>query len=547
MFKYYKKIVSVLCCSILVFTSFLSVSAKGSNDVYVGQSLQSDTTVNENISSDNLPSYYNGVELGFVTTPKDQKTLNTCWAFVGTSILESYLLKNDLGYYDFSEEHLNVWATTRYNDTGWLRNYYDGGYSRQVAGYLTSFSGGAPEELYPYGTMSSYTYSDLKKPTVEYGVTELMYVSQDINTVKNSVYNYGSVYANCSINPKFFNSNKTAFNADETLSSSNLSGHVVAIVGWDDDYSKENFNPKHKPENNGAWLVKNSWGTQSNDNGFFWISYEDKYLLSKTFGYSYAIREVEKIGENDKLFQHDEFGATYNMTLFENIDGNAVYDKELTFINVFDFSKEDRILNNVIFESESVGGEYTAYLTPVENDKPVEDRSKWTKIDNGIIEYSGYHSIEANGLDLPLDKCGIAVEIDTTNIDTKAGIGISETLFNSSINRITFRPDPEKNEGFIIRDGQMYEFLDFYTDVLNDYNNTGNITIKAYTSLDDILLGDVNDDGGITISDVLLLQMHITEIDLGEFKINETNADVNKDNKTNIADVLLIQKTLSKQ
>lgn len=38
--------------------------------------------------------------------------------------------------------------------------------------------------------------------------------------------------------------------------------HAVTVVGWDDDYSKENFLEGHQPEHDGAWIVKNSWGPQ---------------------------------------------------------------------------------------------------------------------------------------------------------------------------------------------------------------------------------------------------------------------------------------------
>lgn len=81
--------------------------------------------------------------------------------------------------------------------------------------------------------------------------------------------------------------------------------HQVTLVGWDDDYSAENFSAGfdeserelHTPEGNGAWLVKNSWGSETGDSvdsqmfmsdfgieengkhtGYFWISYYDKSL-----------------------------------------------------------------------------------------------------------------------------------------------------------------------------------------------------------------------------------------------------------------------------
>ena len=36
--------------------------------------------------------------------------------------------------------------------------------------------------------------------------------------------------------------------------------HTVVIIGWDDNYSVENFNENQRPTENGAWIIKNSWG-----------------------------------------------------------------------------------------------------------------------------------------------------------------------------------------------------------------------------------------------------------------------------------------------
>lgn len=41
--------------------------------------------------------------------------------------------------------------------------------------------------------------------------------------------------------------------------------HGVTIVGWDDTYSKENFLSGHQPPEDGAWIVKNSWGAENNE------------------------------------------------------------------------------------------------------------------------------------------------------------------------------------------------------------------------------------------------------------------------------------------
>ena len=70
--------------------------------------------------------------------------------------------------------------------------------------------------------------------------------------------------------------------------------HAVTIVGYDNGYSKENFgggDASKQPEADGAWLVKNSWGADTEEfpnknswgsvedgehTGYFWLSYYDK-------------------------------------------------------------------------------------------------------------------------------------------------------------------------------------------------------------------------------------------------------------------------------
>lgn len=56
--------------------------------------------------------------------------------------------------------------------------------------------------------------------------------------------------------------------------------HEITIVGWDDNYSKDNFSVT--PPGNGAFLVKNSWDVDWGDSGYFYISYYDKSLSEPT-------------------------------------------------------------------------------------------------------------------------------------------------------------------------------------------------------------------------------------------------------------------------
>ena len=47
--------------------------------------------------------------------------------------------------------------------------------------------------------------------------------------------------------------------------------HDVVIIGWDDHYSRDNFN--QPPEGDGAFICANSWGGEFGDDGYFYVSY----------------------------------------------------------------------------------------------------------------------------------------------------------------------------------------------------------------------------------------------------------------------------------
>ena len=57
--------------------------------------------------------------------------------------------------------------------------------------------------------------------------------------------------------------------------------HSVTLVGWDDDFPAEYFDPP--AEENGAWLVQNSFSDRWGSGGYFWLSYETGFV--EPFGY----------------------------------------------------------------------------------------------------------------------------------------------------------------------------------------------------------------------------------------------------------------------
>ena len=95
------------------------------------------------------------------------------------------------------------------------------------------------------------------------------------NSVKTHIMNNGSVYAtiNADIkNEKYLNTKGKQVN------------HAISIIGWDDNFSKDNFPAECRPKNNGAYIALNSWGSSWGNNGMFYISYEDELVEKGMYG-----------------------------------------------------------------------------------------------------------------------------------------------------------------------------------------------------------------------------------------------------------------------
>ena len=110
-----------------------------------------------------------------------------------------------------------------------------------------------------------------------------------------------------------------------------MANHAVTIVGWDDSYSRDNFNQgtsdngnDRTPPADGAWIVKNSWGSTEtepflvdwgvNGTGYFYLSYYDKSLSTPTV-FDYDISVLNKT-ETAPAFQYDFLNGYY--TALEN-------------------------------------------------------------------------------------------------------------------------------------------------------------------------------------------------------------------------------------
>lgn len=101
------------------------------------------------------------------------------------------------------------------------------------------------------------------------------------------------------VNP-YYNPETYAHYVNESIEPS----HAVSIIGWDDNFNASNF--LITPPSDGAWIVKNSYGTNWGDNGFFYISYYDKTLLNSKDVTNYATSIIiENTEPYNKNYQYN--------------------------------------------------------------------------------------------------------------------------------------------------------------------------------------------------------------------------------------------------
>ena len=292
------------------FTNDLSVNTFENNDVYLTDELNLEIgsrdytlfKITEDIEITDIPSNYRLDDYDYVTSIKDQKSGGNCWAFTALAVLESCIKKITGIEYDFSEENMKN-LMERYSDYGWLHDTNGGGFNSMAWAYLTSWLGPVNDayDLYDDKSVLSSVFNSLMH------VQNILFLSRstytDNDAIKTAILKYGAVGTDMYYDDEFLRDNNAYY-----YSGNNLTNHAVTLVGWNDGYSKDNFNGA--VEGDGAWIVKNSWGPDWGDNGYFYVSYYDTKFarigLSDT-AYTFILNDTYKF---DRNYQYDIAGPS---------------------------------------------------------------------------------------------------------------------------------------------------------------------------------------------------------------------------------------------
>lgn len=203
-----------------------------------------------------------------VTPVKYQGVCGSCWAFTSAAVCEANFLIRKNWTLDISEQHIldcaeAEQATYRGGQVVTVKNKAgscQGGWYGPVFEYYKTHSA-ALENQVPYQYKEAYC---IPSRSTQYKIVAWGYVKPnagipEVREMKEALCKYGPIAACVKVTPAFQAYRSGIFDEFAECSGERDINHAITIVGWDD--------------NKGAYLVKNSWGTQWGDKGFVWIKY----------------------------------------------------------------------------------------------------------------------------------------------------------------------------------------------------------------------------------------------------------------------------------
>ncbi len=373
---------------------------------------------------------------------RNQGSYGTCWVFSSVAAMESNLIKKKLApkSVDLSENQLLYYfyhagtdklGYTKGDKNVCLDNYLMvGGIPISLGLSTMTGMGVTTEKVSPYLSTpkKNICYSGA------YDVNEVHYYDYSIATTKKAISKYGAVVCAMYMDTGYFDDTTNAYYCYNNMNTTN---HGVTIVGWDDNYSRYNFGTSYAlPSSNGAWIVKNSYGTSFGDNGYMYMSYEDKNITSLcTF-------DMIKASQNyDNYYQHDGSSGMWYFNISAGDSVANVYTAKGSKSGCCEVLKAVSLCSY----TENVRYSLQVYTGITNSSDPTSGTPMFSKPQTGKLSEAGYSKVKlkkavtlANGEKFAvvvkfLDQCKFAVETGYTNVYVKyvANIGKKKSFWRS--------------------------------------------------------------------------------------------------------------------
>lgn len=387
-----------------------------------------------------LPSLYDYRKEGRAPQVKNQGSLGTCWAFASLMALESRLLPEE--QFSFSEDHMSI-------SNSFHMQQNDGGEATMSMAYLLAWQGPVLEKQDAYG--DGYSPPGLK-PVKHVQEIQIL-PGKDYEAIKRAVYYCGGVQsslytsmASGRSDSRYYNKEKGAYCYIGTAKPN----HDIVIIGWDDNYPKENFNLDL--EGDGAFICANSWGGEFGDEGYFYVSYYDTNIGIHNILYT----KVENTDNYDKIYQTDLCGWS----------GQLGYGREDAYFANSYTAGEDEELAAAGFYATGPDTSYEVYtVTDAEDSSSFGSRRLAAR---GSFQNEGYYTVD---FDKPVglkkgQKFAVIVNIKTPG-------SVHPVAIEYPVQGRGAKKELSDGEGYISLRGTSWERV--------EESQKCNLCLKAYT------------------------------------------------------------------
>ena len=418
---------------------------------------------------------------------RNQSPYGTCWGFAPTSLAELSVLNNDGTLLDLSELH-SVYFAYHYTSA----DGKDGVKYLPTAGYNYLSMGGDPSFIYhayanwvgvadektaPYSGAAATLESGLSNDIAMNDSAHLrnFYIvnKADRKYIKQLIKEYGGVGMSYYDDNQYYDYSTNSYYS--TVSDN--TNHAISVVGWDDDKVTNS-------SNKGAWLVRNSWGSDEYSHfGYFWMSYDEPSIYDRV----YALDCVSDTGSSDDDFYDHNY--QYDLSAYSQYGwiGNGTSS---TIANIFT-ATGTQSLKAVGVETQNPNINYTVNIyTDIANSSNPESGTL-VRTQTGSFTYQGFHTIK---MDNPLtltkgEKFSVVIKLES--MDGKSGAYyVMESKYNLG-NAASWYCGGEKGQSFYYNYG--------WRDMVESMG--GNVRIKAYT--DDVQIQKPSAPSGLSVSNTI--------------------------------------------
>ena len=418
---------------------------------------------------------------------RNQSPYGTCWGFAPTSLAELSVLNNDGTLLDLSELHSVYFAYhytsadgkdgVKYLPTASYNYLSMGGDSSFIYHAYANWVGVADEKTAPYSGAAATLESGLSNDIAMNDSAHLrnFYIvnKADRKYIKQLIKEYGGVGMSYYDDNQYYDYSTNSYYS--TVSDN--TNHAISVVGWDDDKVTNS-------SNKGAWLVRNSWGSDEYSHfGYFWMSYDEPSIYDRV----YALDCVSDTGSSDDDFYDHNY--QYDLSAYSQY-GWIGTGTSSTIANIFT-ATGTQSLKAVGVETQNPNINYTVNIyTDIANSSNPESGTL-VRTQTGSFTYQGFHTIK---MDNPLtltkgEKFSVVIKLES--MDGKSGAYyVMESKYNLG-NAASWYCGGEKGQSFYYNYG--------WRDMVESMG--GNVRIKAYT--DDVQIQKPSAPSGLSVSNTI--------------------------------------------